>query len=168
MKSHHIDWNSWQPKDRAILLFLIRDGQMLLIHKKRGLGAGKINGPGGRIEKSETAQQCAIREMQEELHITPQKIKHIGNLQFQFRDGYSLQCSVFVAHDFEGIPTETEEAKPFWVPIDDIPYEQMWADDRLWIPLMINGEKFQGRFIFENDTMLESEVVVVKELINNM
>ena len=42
-----IDWNTWVPTDPATLVFVIRDRQMLLIRKKRGLGAGKINGPGG-------------------------------------------------------------------------------------------------------------------------
>jgi 8-oxo-dGTP diphosphatase len=43
-------------------LFVIRDGHILLIHKKRGLGAGKINGPGGRIDLGESPQECAVRK----------------------------------------------------------------------------------------------------------
>jgi len=58
-----IDWASWTPTERATLLFVLRDGQILLIHKKTGLGAGKINGPGGRIEPGESAQEGAIREV---------------------------------------------------------------------------------------------------------
>ena len=45
-----IDWTTWQPQQRATLLFVIQGNQVLLIHKKRGLGAGNINGPGGRLE----------------------------------------------------------------------------------------------------------------------
>ena len=66
-----IDWASWVPTEKATLLFVLRDGQVLLIHKKTGLGAGKINGPGGRIDPGETPRQCAIREVQEELCVTP-------------------------------------------------------------------------------------------------
>lgn len=44
------DWTGWVPRERAVLVFL-RDGdQLLLIHKKRGLGTGKVNAPGGRVE----------------------------------------------------------------------------------------------------------------------
>ena len=53
MKLADIDWDTWQARDRATLLFVIRDGQVLLIHKKRGLGKGKVNGPGGRVESLE-------------------------------------------------------------------------------------------------------------------
>jgi 8-oxo-dGTP diphosphatase len=49
------DWSVWQPTERANLCFVTRGDEVLLIHKKRGLGAGKINGPGGRIEPGETA-----------------------------------------------------------------------------------------------------------------
>ena len=66
-----IDWPSWSPGDRATLLFVIRDGEVLLIRKKRGLGAGKINGPGGRIEAGESPLEAAIREVQEEVGVTP-------------------------------------------------------------------------------------------------
>ena len=47
---NEIEWASWQPQVRATLLFVIKEGQVLLIHKKRGLGQGKVNGPGGKIE----------------------------------------------------------------------------------------------------------------------
>ena len=57
-----IDWSAWSAVDRATLLFVIRDGQILLIRKKRGLGAGKINGPGGKLDPGETWRAAAIRE----------------------------------------------------------------------------------------------------------
>ena len=42
-----IDWDTWQPEEVATLMFIIQGDSVLLIRKKRGLGAGKINGPGG-------------------------------------------------------------------------------------------------------------------------
>jgi 8-oxo-dGTP diphosphatase len=74
----NIDWTSWTPQERATLLFIRRDGLVLLIRKKRGLGAGKINGPGGRIDGEETPLQCAIREVEEELHVTPFDSIHLA------------------------------------------------------------------------------------------
>ncbi|HEY5036239.1 MAG TPA: NUDIX domain-containing protein, partial [Chthoniobacterales bacterium] len=57
-----IDWNSWQPQQRANLCFIVRGDEVLLIRKKRGFGAGKINGPGGKVEPGETALGAALRE----------------------------------------------------------------------------------------------------------
>jgi 8-oxo-dGTP diphosphatase len=149
-----VDWSSWNPVQRATLLFVIRDGRILLIHKKRGLGAGKINGPGGRIDPGETPRACAIREVQEELCVTPTGVKAAGQLQFQFVDGLSLHGYVFRAAGCRGEPQETGEAVPLWSPLAAIPYERMWADDRIWLPLLLAGRPFHGRFLFDGDTML--------------
>src|SRR4029079_6250419 len=97
-----MDWTTWEPKERATLLFVVKDGQILLIRKKRGLGAGKINGPGGRIEPGESAIEAAVRETREELGIEAHSPKLHGELHFQFVDGYSLHCSVFVSPDCTG------------------------------------------------------------------
>ena len=153
-----IDWPTWSPVDRATLVFVVRDGQVLLIRKKRGLGAGKINGPGGRIDPGESPLQCAIREVEEELLVTPHDPTQKGELLFQFTDGYSIHVHVFQAPDCDGEPQETEEAIPLWTDLGAIPYDEMWADDRIWLPLMLAGKPFVGRFIFDGDAMLDHEV----------
>ena len=153
-----IDWQNWQPRERATLLFIIKDNKILLIHKKRGLGAGKINGPGGRIEPGESPEKCAVREVEEELCITAINPRQCGEMSFQFTDGYSLHCTVFSATEYYGTPCETDEAIPLWFPLDQIPYEKMWQDDCYWMPLMIAGQKFRGFFLFDGDTMLDKKI----------
>jgi 8-oxo-dGTP diphosphatase len=148
-----VDGANWRPREEGTLCFVIQDGEILLIEKKRGLGAGKVNGPGGRIEKGETAEQAAIRETQEEVGITPTGVQWAGELRFQFRDGYSLYCTVYRASGWEGELMETAEAKPFWVRKDQIPYDRMWADDEQWMPRLLSGEKFRGWFEFDGDRM---------------
>lgn len=156
-----IDWSDWQAKDPATLTFIIKDGQILLIRKKRGLGAGKINGPGGRLEPGETLLECAIREVQEELCITPTNPQFCGESLFQFTDGYSIHVHTYVARDFTGSPEETDEAIPLWFPLDRIPYEQMWADDIIWIPEMLKGQRFKGRYLFDGDRMLDHHLAIL-------
>lgn len=161
MRFDDIVWEHWAPRMRATLLFVIRDGHVLLIHKKRGLGAGKINGPGGRLEPGETPKQAAIREVEEELHVTPlEPVVDAGLLQFQFVDGLTIEGYVFRAPDCRGEPVETDEATPMWVPLDRLPYERMWADDRVWMPELLAGRWFHGRFLFDGDRMLGHELRV--------
>ncbi len=155
-----IDWTHWQPQERATLLFVRHNNQVLLIRKKRGLGAGKINGPGGRLDDGESPLQCAIREVQEELRITPIGVEPRGELAFQFVDGYALFVYVFSATSYEGEPQETDEAAPLWFPINAVPFEQMWADDFIWFPHMLNRRPFRGRFLFDGDVLLGYEVVL--------
>ena len=153
-KLDDVPWSTWQPQQRATLMFVIEPTRVLLIRKKRGLGAGKINAPGGRIDPHETPVECAVRETQEELHITPvDPIEH-GTLSFQFVDGLSLFAHVFRSEAFLGTPMETEEATPHWFARDALPYDEMWADDRLWVPRLLRGERFDGHFLFDGDRML--------------
>ena len=153
-----IDWQTWEAHDPATLVFVVTGGRILLIRKKRGLGAGKINGPGGRLEAGESPLDCAIREVQEELQTTPTGLEMCGENLFQFVDGYSTHVYVFRASGCAPEPEETEEAAPIWTPTERIPYDQMWEDDELWLPLVLRGRKFSGRFIFDGDTMLDYEV----------
>ena len=153
MAASPIDWSQWQGGIHATLMFVVNNGRILLIEKKRGLGAGKINGPGGKIDPGETSLQCVIRETQEELLITPLNPRKIGELWFSMSDSPHILCHVFRADDHIGTPTETDEAVPVWTPITSIPYTRMWEDDRHWLPLLLEETHFHGRFIFEGESM---------------
>src|SRR5580704_4873185 len=128
------DWSSWQPREWATWCFVRDHGRILMIRKKRGLGAGKINGVGGRLERGESPLQGILRETREELGITLIDPVERGELHFQFLDGYSLFCTVFVATRFDGTPVETDEAAPLWFGIGQLPFNEMWEDDELWLP----------------------------------
>ncbi len=155
------DWNHWQPAIRATLMFIVDEarGQVLLIRKKRGLGAGKINGPGGKTDPGETSLECAVRETQEELGVTAlDAVKH-GELWFQFVDGLALHVDVFLATGWQGEAIETPEAIPRWTALDALPFEEMWADDRFWLTeLLVERKHFIGKFLFDEDAMLTNEI----------
>jgi 8-oxo-dGTP diphosphatase len=155
-----IDWAHWTPTDRATLLFIVEDARrrILLIEKKRGLGAGKVNAPGGRLEPGETPLDCALRELREELGVGARGTREHGVVQFQFVDGYALHCHVFRADECIGEPIETDEAAPLWTSLDAIPFGRMWADDAIWLPRLLRGESFFGRFVFDGDRMLDQSL----------
>lgn len=153
-----IDWDSWEAKDPATLVYVVRNDSVLLIRKKRGLGAGKINAPGGRLEPGESLHDCAVREMREELRVTPTGLVFVGDNKFQFVDGYSLHAHVFLASGIVGTPQETDEAIPHWFDVDDVPYDEMWEDDRLWVPHVFSATRFTARYVFDGDRMLDYEL----------
>lgn len=155
-----IDWETWSPVDTATLLFVVRAEEVLLIRKKRGLGAGKINGPGGRLDPGETPLEGALREVREEVRVEALGARKKGELFFQFVDGYSIHVHVFRADDCVGEAGETAEAIPLWHTLETIPYDEMWADDRLWLPHLLADRPFLGHFIFDDDTMVDHRVAL--------
>ncbi|HNN93527.1 MAG TPA: NUDIX hydrolase, partial [Pseudomonadota bacterium] len=54
----------------------------------------------------------------------------------------------FTASDYEGTPTETAEAIPLFFPLDAIPYDQMWDDNRYWLPHVLLGQRIRGYSTF--------------------
>ncbi|MEM7383508.1 MAG: SMC-Scp complex subunit ScpB [Verrucomicrobiota bacterium] len=158
-----VDWENWEPKERSTLMFICEDEQVLLIHKKRGLGEGKINAPGGKLDEGETPLEAALRETKEEVGMNVSDAEFKGELRFQFKDGHSIHCSVFLATSYKGKPRETDEATPFWCPVGEIPYERMWEDDRFWLPKMLKGNFFKGWFSFDNDKMLDKRLEFSKK-----
>jgi 8-oxo-dGTP diphosphatase len=164
MTLQDIDWSSWKARDPATLVFVLEGDQILLIRKKRGLGLGKVNGPGGKLDPGENAVDCARRECEEELGIRVHDLECMGEHKFQFVDGYSIHCWVFRTFSYEGDAVETDEAVPLWTDIEKIPYEQMWEDDRMWLPLVIDGQRFTARWVFDDDRMLDHDIRLVEEV----
>lgn len=52
-----------QPQVFTLILVVNHDEQVLLGLKKRGFGAGKWNGFGGKVEEGESIKNCAIRSV---------------------------------------------------------------------------------------------------------
>jgi len=124
--------------------------------KKRGFGAGRWNGFGGKIELGETISEAAERELFEEANIVADNLEEFGILNFKFVDQTpDLEVHIFRANSFSGELMETEEMRPQWFKIDEIPYDKMWADDIFWLPLLIKGEKFKGEFTFDKPSSAE-------------
>jgi len=135
----------------ATLTHIIKNNKILLIRKKKGLGKGLMNAPGGKVEEGEDIRSTAIREVKEELGITVQRIVPMVILIFYFgyKDEPDWIVYVFKCDEFKGNPRPSDEVDPFWVSLNEIPYDDMWKDDKIWLPLFLRGEKFVGVFVFD-------------------
>ncbi len=137
----------------ATLCYIMNNDKILLIYKKRGFGAGKWNGAGGKIKQGESPEQAAIRETEEETGIIPKDVRNIGYLEFYLGQTKEPDIigHVFIADKFSGSLIESDEAIPKWFLLKEIPFHQMWPDDEIWMPLMLDRKKFRGVFYFDKD-----------------
>lgn len=163
-KVDEVPWKSWEPTERCVLTYLFDENRVLLIEKKRGMGSGYHNAPGGHIELEETKLEAAIRETKEETGLDISDIKEVGTLYFQFKDGIRMIGYVFFAYSYSGeMIDECDETRPFWCDLDKLDYSMMWEDDKLWLPLALEGKKFEGYFVFDDRTMLDQKIVIEED-----
>ncbi len=137
----------------STLCFCVRDDSVLLAMKKRGFGVGKWNGYGGKVADQESPRIAAARELKEEssLSVSEQALEQVALVRFYFDGSQLFECHVFLARDWEGEPSESEEMKPHWFSVSQLPFEEMWVAGRKWVPLILAGKKLEAEVNFNTD-----------------
>jgi 8-oxo-dGTP pyrophosphatase MutT (NUDIX family) len=136
----------------ATLCHIIKGKSLLLQKKSKGLfGEGKWNGVGGKLKPNESPEDCVKREIYEETGLRISDLKFHGVLNFYFGNRKEIDwiVHVFSTSVFEGKVKSSNEGDLRWFNFEDIPFDEMWGDDRYWLPLVLKGKSFQGNFYFD-------------------
>ncbi|MBQ8425744.1 MAG: 8-oxo-dGTP diphosphatase [Clostridia bacterium] len=144
------------------LLVIVKDNKILLATKKRGFGVGKYNGVGGKRQENETIYEAMVRETEEEIGVKPLNAINVGIIDFDmFLKGENVieKMFIYIANDYSGEIIESEEMKPEWFDLDKIPYDNMFADDIIWLPEVLKGNKIQGQCVFDKDFNMLSHTI---------
>jgi 8-oxo-dGTP diphosphatase/2-hydroxy-dATP diphosphatase len=157
---------------QATLVFLIKKSgfetkEICLAMKKRGFGANRWNGVGGKVKVGETIEQSAIREAEEEISVKIKDFYKVAELTFYFSENpdWNQTVYVYLAKSWEGEPIESEEMCPQWYQVDKIPYDDMWPDDIFWLPKVIQGSKLKANFTLGvDDIILNQNIKIVDKL----
>jgi 8-oxo-dGTP diphosphatase / 2-hydroxy-dATP diphosphatase len=156
----------------STLVFLIKKSREKVTHiclamKKRGFGAGRWNGVGGKVnELEESIEDAAKREAKEEIYVTVDVLEKVAELSFCFPNNpaWDQLVHVYFAEQWVGEPIESEEMRPRWFLTNEMPFEQMWPDDIFWLPEVIKGNQVKAAFEFgEKDVVLSKKVDVIEK-----
>ena len=133
------------------VIFVIKNGKILLAKKTRVLGIGKWNGYGGAFDSAvdKTQEDCAIREFEEESNgakIKKDFLEKVAIITFNNGDKLEFTVHFYIANNIIGKPTSSlEMSDPTWFPLDSLPdWNDFMESDRFWMPRILNGEKVKG------------------------
>jgi len=145
------------------LIFLVKKDEnkiteICLAMKKRGLGVDKWNGAGGKPNEGESFEECAIRETKEEIGVDIISMHQISEMYFKTEDSsdWTERVKAYICEKWEGDVSESEEMKPKWFKVSDIPYSNMWPEAKTWLPKALEGKLQECSFIYDNSDKLLS------------
>lgn len=144
----------------------IRDNGRILLQLKPPdrFGGGWWNAPGGKLIDGETPADAVVREVREETGLTVTDLREHGTLTFYFGDAREPDFTVYVFSTtrFDGTLTGSEEGEVAWFDEAQLPYDNMWADDAVWLPHVLAGRRVEGVFRLSDDhkRLLEHELRV--------
>jgi 8-oxo-dGTP pyrophosphatase MutT (NUDIX family) len=147
---------------RVTIAFVLKGKKVLLGMKKRGFGEGKWNGSGGKAQKGERIEAVVKREMEEEFRITPTDFEKVAEITF-FEPSIPGEgvwvAHVFLVKNWTGKIAGSEEMKPRWFSLDQVPYQKMWSSDALWLPRVLKGEKIKAEFIYGSNKKIKKQKI---------
>ena len=150
----------------STLLFLVKKDftkitDICLAMKKRGFGAGRYNGVGGKVEKDETIEDAVKREAKEEVGVIIKEMIKCAELAFTFphKEDWNQLVHVYLAEVWDGEIIETEEMNPSWFAVGAIPYQEMWPDDIYWLPKVLKGDYVKGAIEFAEGDVITKQVI---------
>lgn len=154
-------------RDSTVGFFVAGDRVLLGIRKEvsDGLGHGLISGIGGKVEEGESEEAAIVRECEEEVGLIPTQFKKVGRVKFIFphKPKWCHSVAIFLIDKWKGELKESIEMKPLWFPITEIPLSKMWEDNALWVPLILNGENYEGVILYGEDGMIVEELRTEKK-----
>ncbi len=119
------------------------------------------------MAEGETPEQNAIRETLEESGLTVGNLFYHGLMNFHNfgKEEVDFAVHLFSTRKFSGTLLEKSDdnGELAWFPINALPVNDMWEDDKYWLPNMLDGERFDADFYFdkENKGIIKHEIKVM-------
>ena len=147
----------------ATICYIDNGKEFLMLHRNKkpnDVHDGKWIGVGGKLEKGETPQECAVREIFEETGLRVKKPILKGIITFpEFTLNHDWYTYVFKVTEFEGELIDCDEGTLEWVPYEQVLSRPTWEGDHIFVSwLLENKPFFSAKFSYKGETLVESHV----------
>ncbi len=141
----------------SVLCYAVRDGQVLMMLRRKQPNLGQWTAPGGKLEWDEAPHETCIREMREETGLTVRRPQLRAVItEVSPVETYQWMMFVYVVEDFEGEIGQTHEGDLAWLPLDGLDRYPLPQADRVFGPRVLdwNGQVAELKFYYDEDVNL--------------
>ena len=146
----------------ATICYIDNGKELLMLHRNKkpnDVHEGKWIGVGGKIERGETPQECAAREILEETGLKAKPVLK-GVITFpEFTPDLDCYTYVFKVTEFEGELIDCNEGTLEWVPYDEVLSKPTWEGDHTFVEWLLEDKPFfSAKFVYDGDKLLDTQV----------
>lgn len=138
-------------KELAICHVIKSGSELLLIKAEEGISKGKWDAPTAEITKGESPAKAAITAVFQQTGLYVSKVTPHGTIRL-FLNGkneYTYRLHVYSTKLFTGDLKPNIKGEARWFAFSDIPFYEMWADDKYWLNHVLQGKEFEADFFFD-------------------
>jgi 8-oxo-dGTP pyrophosphatase MutT (NUDIX family) len=137
------------------MIYCLRDGEVLLMHRHKQPNLGLWVAPGGKLEPGESPHACALRELREETGLRAQRLRFRGFItETSPRPDWQWMMFIYAATEFDGVVEGDErEGALKWWPLADldagrVPIPQ--GDAVFYKPILdLDGPFYQAHYVYD-------------------
>lgn len=139
------------PMKELSVCHVFKNGSLLLIKTADGINKDKWNAPGGEIVQGEKPNKAAMKYLYQQTGLYSTKVADHGTVRLALsgKSDFSYKLHIFSTKSAAGELKPNIQGEAKWFNLTDIPYFDMWADDRYWINLVMQGKQFDADFFFD-------------------
>ncbi|MFC5630554.1 MULTISPECIES: NUDIX hydrolase [Streptococcus] len=149
----------------ATICYIDNGRELLLLHRNKkpnDVHLGKWISVGGKLEKGESPEECAVREVFEETGLKVDDMELCGIITFpEFTPGHDWYTYVFKVTQFSGeLLEDCPEGTLEWVPYDQVLSKPTWEGDyEMFKWILEDVPFFSAKMTYESGNLAEKKVI---------
>ncbi|MBQ0016617.1 MAG: 8-oxo-dGTP diphosphatase [Bacteroidales bacterium] len=149
---------------QTTLCYIDSGTHYLMLHrtkKANDASHDKWIGVGGKFEPGEDAEQCMLREVNEETGLIPTQWIYCGVVDFESDLWPAEVMHLYRITQWNGTLRECDEGDIQWIPKTKVLSLPTWEGDRLFLTKILQESPFfHLRLVYHGDNLVESTEVV--------